>query len=42
MMSDSRSLKKKMYLQDQGPGLIAEELLCSRVLLKYERDRESF
>ena len=27
---------------DQGPGLITQELLCSRVLLKWKRGRESF
>ena len=27
---------EKIYLWDQGPGLITQELLCSRVLLKYE------
>ena len=33
---------KKIYLQDQGPGLITQELLCSRVLLKWKRNRERF
>ena len=26
-----------MYLRDQGPGLITQELLCSRVFLKEEK-----
>ena len=41
MTSDSCSLHK-IPLQDQGPGLITQDLLCSRVLLKWTRDRESF
>ena len=40
-MSDPWSWKK-IWLWDQGPGLITQELLCSRVLLKWTRDRESF
>ena len=28
---------KKIQLQDQGSGLITQELLCSKVLLKYKR-----
>ena len=36
-MLDSWSTKKKIWLWDQGPGLITQELLCSRVLLKYKK-----
>ena len=39
-MSDLSSLKK-IYLQDQGPGLITEELLCSRLLLKWKGTEEA-
>ena len=28
---------KKIYLWHQGPGLITQELFCSRILLKYEK-----
>ena len=41
MVSDPWS-PKKTELWDQGPGLITQELLWSRVLLKWERDRGSF
>ena len=41
-VSDSWS-SKKMQLWDQGSALITQELLCSSVLLKYnKRHRESF
>ena len=26
-------------LQDQGPGLITQKLLCSKVLLKYKKEQ---
>ena len=29
--------KRKIKLEDQGPGLITQELLCSKVLLKYKK-----
>ena len=35
MVSDSWSAKKKLYLPDQRPGLISQEPLYSRVLLKW-------
>ena len=41
-VSDSCSPKEKIYLWDQGPGLITQELLYSRVLLKLIKDTESF
>ena len=41
MVSDPWS-PKKAELWDQGPGLITQELLWSRVLLKWERDRGIF
>ena len=40
-MSNLWSLKK-IYLRDQEPCLITQDLLCSRVLLKWKRDWESF
>ena len=36
-LPDSRSTKKKIQLQAQGTELIIQELLCSRVLLKYKK-----
>ena len=35
-------ISEKDLASVQGPGLITQELLCSRVLLKWKRDRESF
>ena len=40
-MSDSW-FPKKIYVPDQGQGLITQELFCSRILLKWKRDRENF
>ena len=42
MMNGVRFMISKELTWDQGPGLTTQELLCSRVLLKQKRDRESF
>ena len=41
-MLDLWILKKMISLRDQEPVLTTWELLCSRVLLNYKKDRESF